>query len=145
MRCVLDRIVAAVLLALLWPLIAALAVAVRLGDLGALVEKRDPGQEILHRPFLANSLAVLGQPPAVETFELLAGLLGGVRLDAPLAGQAFLLSKLVGTLNGHGRCCSTLLAGKLHVATHFRRQPALFDAAGRRQTGETRLCPKTGI
>jgi hypothetical protein len=62
------------------------------GDAGTLVEEPDARHEVLDHPVLADALSVAGQPPASELLELLAGLVGGVWLDASFARQALLLA-----------------------------------------------------
>ena len=59
------------------------------GEFRDLLKEAHPGEKILHRPILANPLAVIGELPAVKLFELLLGFLAFVLGNAPFAGDAF--------------------------------------------------------
>ena len=76
------------------------------GDAGALVKELKSGHKVLHGPLFTDPLAAVGEAPAVELLELLAGLFGRVRGDASFAGEAFLLAEFAG---GLGRHCRVLL------------------------------------
>jgi hypothetical protein len=76
-------------------------VAVLFGDAGAFVEESHARHEIFDGPVLADPLAVMGEAPAFELFELGLGLFERVRGDASLAGEALLLAELAGGLGVH--------------------------------------------
>src|SRR4029079_7558715 len=63
--------------------------------------KLDACHKVLHRPILADPLAIVRQPPAVELLDLLLCLFRRIRIDAAFTRFAFLLDKFFRGLHGH--------------------------------------------
>ena len=75
--------------------------AVSFGNFGAALKKSHASEKVFRFPVFANPLAIVGQIPTRERFELLFGRIKGARIDAPFAGEAFFLDKLSGGLGFH--------------------------------------------
>src|SRR5688500_15856611 len=57
--------------------------------------------EVLHCPFFADALAVVGHFPALQVLQLLLSFCRRISRHAPFAGNALFCDQLIGTLGGH--------------------------------------------